>query len=390
MGKNYLTKHDWILGRAFFIYFLLLPLGTVNIGELGSMLKLFAIALVAIWLLTNRKIDISRIVVLQFLIALFMSLSLLWTINVEGTLTRTISNISFAALLLVASGTHLNKNMMLFLKKGLFLSSIVTALLMIFWGTVVDNRLFLDSVVIEDPNYLCGYLLFGIVSSLENSIDKNMRRSKRVFHLCLLVFFILTAFLTGSRGGMIAVIATIICAYFFSNHTVTDVPKLIVTIGVFGAVVYCFQDFLGASLLNRFSADTLINTTGSGRFVLWSNAILILKENDIVHTLFGYGAGSIREIYNGNFYTTFVMHNIYIEVLLENGIIFFIIYLYQILYNIHISYKLKDNFTFSLLIGVFVLGLSLSLYAFKVYWNIVLYLVMLLNCERDTNIKHIN
>ena len=69
----------------------------------------------------------------------------------------------------------------------------------------------------------------------------------------------------------------------------------------------------------------------------------------------------------------------FIESLLELGVVGLIIYAVAIFSFIKAAWKQKNKFAFAVVMCMFVLSLSTSIYTFKPYFNIMLYIILLLN-----------
>ena len=70
------------------------------------------------------------------------------------------------------------------------------------------------------------------------------------------------------------------------------------------------------------------------------------------------------------------MHNIFLETLVELGVFGLIFYCLAIGTFVKRSLKLNDKFCFAVLICMIVMSLSTSLYTFKPYFNIMLFVII--------------
>lgn len=145
-------------------------------------------------------------------------------------------------------------------------------------------------------------------------------------------------------------------------------------------IINVILDNLPQELRIRFSFDNVSDSGGSGRTDLWKNAIDMFLNANIFTKIFGYGAGTVR--YNMDllgYPNANVVHNIFLETLVELGIVGLIIYSVAIFLFAKKAFQNEDKFAFSVIVCMIVLSLSTSIYAFKPYFNIMLYIVMLKN-----------
>jgi len=113
-------------------------------------------------------------------------------------------------------------------------------------------------------------------------------RAKRFFVNLLLVIvpsgiLIFGAFLTHSRGSIIAMLAILVVA---ARRKIGTVPSLVVA-----ALL-----FVGASLVNFSGGRDISAGAGADRTNLWGQGIQLLRE----HPLFGVGFGSMPEFTDGH------------------------------------------------------------------------------------------
>lgn len=185
-----------------------------------------------------------------------------------------------------------------------------------------------------------GMLLFYIYPT------RKITKSKATI---ILVLFIFCIFLTGKRILMVISILMPFLVFLFT-------PKNIKS-KIFGTIILIAGITIIYGLLIHFS-DYLINVPYMGRFVkavveygnedittgrsaLWKKAIALFKDNPIL----GIGVGNY--ILVSGSYTD--VHNTYLQVLCEQGIIGFVLYLIGLLFtfvysiNLMIKYNLNEN-----------------------------------------------
>ncbi len=208
------------------------------------------------------------------------------------------------------------------------------------YGVMLDRNIpRLISFASSDPNITCFVFTLFLFFYLLNIKDKKCRLG---FILTLLVII-----LTFSRGAYVAFLLTFVVYFLFKNQF--NIHKMIPKIVKIGILV-----FLGIFLLNVITNGFVLDMIktrmfdssdgGSGRITLWKNAIELFEKSPI----FGIGLNNLY-LDLGNVY----VHNTWLQVLVETGIIGFCIYATFILCIFYHSYKLyKTDNTYSIFLCI--------------------------------------
>ena len=137
---------------------------------------------------------------------------------------------------------------------------------------------------------------------------------------------------------------------------------------------------LSEVLLDRFTVENVEDTAGANRFDLWANGWDLFGHSSPFRQILGYGTASIRECFRTfNYHPVSVMHNIFLEMLVELGVIGFLLYTGTTVAFAVYAFKLKDKFSLAVLVCMIVLSLSTSLYTFKPHYNIMMYILICTN-----------
>lgn len=373
--------------KALSFYFFLLPLGALNLSiTLGSVLKYIAILPLLVWLISaNRNITLNKLFVSQFLFVAWLALTIVWSVESSLSFNRIVTQTFFILLLIPVSSMSFSEDEISFLRSSLVWSSRLTAVITLLFSSYLDGRLFLSGLISEDPNYLCAYFLFGIVNCILE-LKKAKRFIWKSFIFFELLFYVYIVLSTGSRGGVFAVSASVLIAIIFNPEEKTSLKgfftKLGVVILVIGSIIIVVG-FLPDNIKDRFLWSSIQESNGTGRYTIWENGLNVYARNGLFKQIFGCGTGSIRYYMAMNGYLDKVIHNIFLEVLIEAGIIGLFVYVYGIFAFFHESLKMKNMFAICVLIGMVVLSLSTSLYAFKPYWNILIFILCISNMKRS-------
>lgn len=193
-----------------------------------------------------------------------------------------------------------------------------------------------------------------------------------------LLLTVITCILTLSRGGLLALALGLLIYFLFMKLSAKFGAIMISTITGFFAyftILKLTNINILSTLFLRF--DLLLSDGGSGRVSIWENGWKLFVENPLtgigIYNFLGYNTS----IFGDKHY----MHNTYLEVLTESGIIGFVLFFVfwfllfkKIIFNVRKD-KTK-HFLLPSLISISVLLMSLSLIAnvflflyFTVFWR---------------------
>lgn len=362
------------------IYLISLPLNSLVIGSIGSMLKIIAVFPVLIAILGCRDYKLHLPLLFQLGFTVFAGLSILWSVSSDDSIERVNSYVQLLALLVSGECFKYSSKELQGIKDSLIWSSRLTALVVLFFADYSHGRLWLSGVLNEDPNYICAYFAYGIANAMQQltTQERKKRTSIAVIELVVYAYIVLG---TGSRGGLIAIlvgVAAYIMTYAHQSKgqflKKTLIILLIIIIGV------ALLNILPDSLRDRFTIEDVVESGGTGRIEIWKNAWHMHVNAPILRRFFGYGTATILDCFERFRYSTIkVAHNIFLETLVELGIVGFILYSASIVSFTIRSFKIEDKFSFSVISCMIALSLSTSIYTFKPYFNIMLYIIVCLN-----------
>ncbi len=370
------------------LYIVCLPLNAIKLGEWGAALKILAILPVCIALFGGDRIRLNAPVLMQMLFTVFAAFSLAWTVYMDSSSERVTSYVLLLALLVSGAAFSYTEEDIQKVKRALIWSSRLTAVVMLFFAVYVDGRFQLTGTIEEDPNYLCAYLSFGVVYAIEVLTGKDTVKRKLISGLELILYFYLTL-VSGSRGGLLAIAGG--AGAFLVAYRGGDVKGILkrtaLTVLALG-VIFLLINLLPEELSERFTVENVAESGGSGRTTLWEQAVDLFANSDGIRQLFGYGTATIIQCFKMYGYNRVqVVHNIFLETLVELGVVGLIIYSAAIFAFIKASYKFADKYAFSVMFSMFVMSLSTSLYTFKPYFNIMLFIIILQNAQLNCGEK---
>lgn len=233
-----------------------------------------------------------------------------------------------------------------------------------------------------DPSGLAIFIIFSMIivffdHGRQINLEKYIKLRTIIFSILIILLLIST-----SRTNM-GIFMTLILIYSLKNLR-GFIKYLFVGIPIF-FIIYSFLDIEYTNQINKFFIDKLfsdernINQVTTGRFDQWVISFHYIFNEDLLQVLFGYGPGQRDFLYKYsleyqdeiNLYSpgkAFVLHSFYLNVMIEYGLIAFIIFflfLLKILFgNIRLfllNYEIPLYFTITYLVTILGnSGLSIS------------------------------
>ncbi|MDZ4713763.1 MAG: O-antigen ligase family protein [bacterium] len=218
----------------------------------------------------------------------------------------------------------------IFFISGMFLS-LISIYVIIDSGFNFKLRL---SSVWDHYNLFAAYIMIIFFFNL-CFIVYSKKDSNRKFYIVSLIVNFMGLFLTQTRGVWIA---TIIGLSIF----ILRKPKYILPIGIVAILLLAaFSDVIMERAATVINFKTDISTLG--RVQAWLASYLLIKENLLV----GYGYDAFRDLMNSVIPVYFVVvthsHNTYLLILLEFGLIGFILFFSFYFKALYYSFKLRKN-----------------------------------------------
>ncbi len=373
------------------LYILCLPLGTMNIGIFGSLLKLVAFLPTICCIFRAPHIRKNKLAGIYGGFCLLIIFSISWSIYVPNSLTRSFTQLTLFIIMISSCFFTISSKDRKLIKNAMVWSSRITVVLLFLLGVLYEGRLTFSGIMEEDPNYLCMYFSFGLVFAIETLLTSS-KYIKKVVSVLEIVLYLYVVLLTGSRGGLLAILfcfGSYILVYQKKNNIAILKRGMVILVGL--SALYALLSIISPILSDRFTINNVIESGGTGRVDIWKSGVDLYTKSSLFRQIFGYGTATVAHAFHAQGYLLeAVMHNIYLEQLVELGIVGFIYYTFMIfLFALH-AYKSNDKYAFSIMIGFIVMSLSTSLYAFKPYINIMLYIILCENvCENSpSELKH--
>jgi O-antigen ligase len=326
-----------------------------------------------ILLIGKTKIKITNVLIYVTLYLIYSFISLLWTVDIANSMEK------FAVLAIVIivyciqiqdhySILQYNK-----IKKIIFYQGVAIFLYLVFRGSFVDLRLsFIGLSSSADANTLSVWLLAPTYFSLEFIMTS--KNKHKIFYLISTLLFGFIIVLSASRSGLIGYIFVILS--FFTRYIIISrsAHKLIFSILIFLLII-----FMGYIFSPEYFVERVFNSGWSsfgGRLPIWKSMLDTIYSNPL-KIFFGFGFNSsIYYTYHG-----YVPHNLFLNILFEEGIIGLSLYALFVFSMLQNMLKNNSGEIIPLFITLLIVSLTLQTDTYRPLW-IVYFLASI------TTLKH--
>lgn len=355
------------------IYFLLLPT-TIVVNSFGnSLLKLAAIP-IAISLVVT--IMVTKLLLKFNYVHLFL---LVYTFSTAITLFVSSSAVELdyvfgyflnAGLFICLSLLEYNERELKLLENvQVWLLVIVVALTLFSNGTRAGRTTLEIFGQTTDPNFFIGFFIFPLVITMKKIVQSKYR----LLYIILAALSIYCVFLSGSRGGLLAIIVTV--AAFALMYPAKMKNKLLLTAGGFAFVIcawFALRPFLPEIIVERMSLQSVLETGGTYRADIWASMLkeIISSPGELI---FGRGITAMHDIFIGGSWEKVVAHNQLIQVLYNQGIVGLVSFL-LLTVTAFMRCAGKRKTVAIAIIGMMALSISLSFnQTTRTFWNLIAY-----------------
>lgn len=351
---------------------------------------LFAMGLAVLDILMQKTLKLDyRIIYFAFWL-LYGLITYLWAIDEIRWQSYYSIYLNNALMFLLFSMVSYTKHEVYVLKKSMIFGVGALLLYMIFVpGAVIysdyQNRLTLNAGTEGlDQNYLAALMLiaFGVVFyNLCNGKQKKLYKVLSITFCLVIAYYVL---LTGSRSGLIALLLIVLLSINTSWKTRLSIgiPVVVILVIVFPLVV----QYIPEELLDRFSLSALTGQEAESgtRLLIWGRALSSLQG---IELLFGYGTGASQTIVgNALGRGDAAIHNHYIAMLVEFGVIGFLFVNVPILKMLKAMAKKDKCMTISFL-GILLMACFLDVVTTKFFWSAMILLSICCSTRNDISVE---
>ncbi len=360
------------------VYFAIAPLEDVLANDAGSWAKYLAILIIGIaivekGMMFDINLNVGTFCLLWLLI--LSVISTLWAIDYETSMSRIPAYLTVPGLCLFVSILSFSELEYKYLTNSIIVGGIIAAVYIYITNSeelLKGGRIVLNDV--NDPNNLAALLLLPLAFSMGNLLKTNHKGLKAVYITCIVLISPIFL-LTGSRGGLLSALIFLACYVLFSNKgnkfkTFISICAVIAILAI--VVIPMLPENIYARL---FSADEYIgeDATGSGRTEIWEITIReIVPENILI----GVGAGCAPVALIEFFGYFKGVHNIYLNMLCEYGLLGLPFFLIMLFYKWREQYRLKQYVEAALLVSICAVAFFLDAYPKKFFWNVLMILAV--------------
>lgn len=355
------------------LYFLLLPT-TIAVNSAGnSVLKLATIPIGLYFLVTmilsNRKLQLNG-VHLALLLYTISAISTLFLNPSAESIDHVIGYILNAALYICLSVIPYKKVELELMEKVQIVLLVLLNILTLFASGSEDDRTTLMIMgQTSDPNYFVGFFIFPLTIALKRLVSGK----HRFLYLGLIAISLYSVFLSGSRGGLLAVAVTI--AGFALLYPSNFAKRMVFLVGGFAllfALWTLLKPVLPEKIVERMSLGAVVESGGTGRMDIWKSMLREIAEQPD-RLLFGRGINAMHGTFVNGAWTDVVAHNQILQTAYNQGLVGLLSFL--ALVSISFFRCLKGRKAVSIaILGMLALSVSLSFnQTTRSFWNLIAY-----------------
>lgn len=366
-----------------YLYFLICPLEYIFNKLFVSSVKYIAIliaAMVFMYFVCNhsQRIHIGKVQICIILWAALETTSILWTSFYTNTNSRVVTYLMIAMLVLMLSIFPFDSNELTNVIRAYAIGCIILAVLLLFTGKMDGGYNSQGRLTIKvlnsylDPNNLAAILLTGTFFCLSGIFKKEkLSPLPNIVFMVGFIIQVIAIFLTGSRGGLVA-LASGLLVYIFVKSKKKNRIFVVLTF-LIGIIITYFLSMLllPEELFNRLF-DFANYSGGTGRIEHWIEALKqVMKRPIFGNGIVGYFS-FFKSLYGGEF----AMHNSFLAVLFEVGIVGFTFFMVPILLGIYSSLKTKSAMLVAIIVSNMAAAFFLDALHTRYLWNAIIIVVV--------------
>ena len=355
------------------LYFLLLPT-TIAVNSAGnSFLKLATVPIAiyfVVMIIFSKQVLRFNAVHLLLCLYTFSTLITLF-VNHEGSSIDTVIGYFLnAALYLCLTVVTYNRRELLLLENvQVFLLLVLVMITLFSNGSMFDRTTLEIFGQASDPNYFVGFFIFPLSVTLKKIVYSRYR----ILYIILFFLSLYCVFLSGSRGGLIAVVASITAfALIYPPKLKNKVLVLVAGCSFILLVWSILIPFLPENIIDRMSVSQVIETGGTGRWDIWKSMLKEIVDSP-EKLLLGRGISAKHEIFIGGKWGGVVAPDQLIQVLYNQGVVGLIAFTLLTVGCLLRCIGRRKAVAVAI-IGMMALSISLSFNpTTRTFWNLVAY-----------------
>lgn len=372
-------KYDKVITFLISLYCLLLPFEEILAFSFGSLNKIVGILIILYVIIQYRNnLYLKNSSIRLCIWIIYLVISIIWSASISWWKyffqLYFVQSVFFCTILFIPKG----KVNIKLIKHSIILAGFIAASILIFLpNTSVLTDEGRRTIVLFgntfDPNLLAAILIISIYVSL--SVLYGIKLFSQRILIFIVVGIIATGLLlTGSRGALIAFVVSFIMYLFFKTKDRNQRRKSILIFIASIGVLFILLSVLPENLISsRYSINNILGlneyTAGAhNRYTIWQHSLELFISKPIL----GYGCGNFFPAL-GTVYREAASHNMYILLLVEGGLVGFLLF-FSFMFRIFKELMIEKNIDhIIILIAMLILALSLDSITYKYFWFVLIY-----------------
>lgn len=348
---------------------------------IGSIGKYFIFIVIIFFIMSYKIVKIEWFHMSIILWLTLKILSIFWASYNQIVQQHFISQIGMVILFITMTMVTFDSKFTNSIINSLLYSSFLLGFLCLFFsepfGGVITRQVLTILGAQMDPNNQSAFLIIGITISSYILINKKSKVSYCVFLIGVIIVNIYAMFLTGSRGGLVSLVLILLTLSLLSEKGDKLISKQTIRNFIIILLIVLVTYFLAKAFLPEKIFDRLFVISGyqggSDRVNIWGNAIKIFIDNPLI----GGGWGSYWG-YNGYY---IVIHNTFLSVLIDGGLVGIILFFLPSLFIFVRS--IKQQYVLPILILISGLAPSFFIDAInkRFFWNAIIVSMILVTSK---------
>lgn len=380
---------DKLLNYSLFFFFVCAPLESISLGESFSLAKLTSIVVIAMWAFNGFPWPKTKMLNAFYILLGYAFLSAIWGIDSANSFTRIITFLIPSVLIAVAMSASIKtKEDVSLYMTGYVIGCIVAAFSGLYYRDAMLNAAIMDSqerltAFGADQNALAFLMSMGVVCLLSYYSATTAKWGK-ILSILLMGVFSLVVLSTGSRTGLVLLLAAVSGFLFFQKNKRASF-LIIVLIILFIPVIV---SFLPESIIDRFAETEQLVSSGdfSDRGSIWERGLEAFWDDNFV---LGVGYSNFSNMLMKHFNFRLASHNTYLTYLVEFGVIGVPVFIYVLLVIWQYARKI-DGLTRNRFVYFYILPLFAVMFTLETEYKRWIFILGILleswyNLEKQSN-----
>jgi len=359
---------------AFIVYILLIPFESilatpiVVIVSYATITAVITSLLILLYLLFRPKlVRLTKTVIPWLAFFVWSGLSIYWSVNRPVSIYDFIYISKHFFFLIIISSYPFNYSEKRVIRHAIILSGLLLSAAVFFNTFNVKGISSLVRATVAngyyqaDPNHIATTLLLPFTFLIVDFVE---RKKLNILDIFAAIILFATLAYTGSRSAFVAFLIMIVFLIIqYRTHEKRNKTMLLLVFILIG--VSLLVSLLNPNLLNRFAKINNLDRYSAHRIDAWQESIKFWRKKPFA----GYGFGTFKPLSKNMVMEYKTAHNIFIQALVEGGVVAFILLFIAAITTINI--KTKNSFSRAArtgVLGIFVSSLFLFTMNYDYFW----------------------